>query len=102
MNIIERRRHPRIPFRADVEIEWGSSTLHARIGDIGAEGMFIETLDPLWVGASFTAALLIEPALRLDCSVRRVVPGKGMGVQFSSLDDDSRIRIGDLIRSLQQ
>lgn len=102
VNTIERRRHPRFPFRADVDIEWGASILRAHTGDIGSEGMFIETHDPLWVGATFSAAVQIDPALRVDCAVRRVVPGRGMGVSFVSMNDGLRSRIADLLRSLHR
>lgn len=102
MTTIERRRFPRLLFRAPVEIEWGASVLEANTGDIGAEGMFIETTEPLWVGATFTASLCVTPAIRLDCAVRRVVPGKGMGVSFVTLDEGVRSRITDLLRAIPQ
>jgi len=45
----------RYSFRADLEIEWGSAVLRGSTRDISANGMFIEAVDPLWVGAGFTA-----------------------------------------------
>src|ERR1700755_1101625 len=53
----ERRWAPQFRFHADLEIEWGSTVLRARTRDISSSGMFIESADPLWVGAGFTARL---------------------------------------------
>ncbi len=80
---LERRWAPRYGFRADVNIEWGSTTLRARTRDISASGMFIESLDPLWVGAGFTAHLQLERTVPVNCFVKRIEPGQGMGVSVS-------------------
>ena len=46
---LERRRYPRYPYKAVLEIEWGSARLRARTRDISESGMFIESEDVLWV-----------------------------------------------------
>ena len=76
----DRRRAPRYRFQASLEIEWGSARLKARTRDISAGGMFIESEDTLWVGAGFRARLVTERPVWVHCSVRRVEPGRGMGV----------------------
>src|SRR5215471_6833348 len=76
----ERRRAPRYPYQASLEIEWGSARLKARTRDISFSGMFIESEDVLWVGAGFRARLVSERPVWLECSVKRVEPGLGMGV----------------------
>jgi hypothetical protein len=80
---LERRWAPRYSFRAGLEIEWGSAVLRATTRDVSSSGMFIESADPLWVGAGFSASLQSEPPVRVDCRVRRVEPGLGMGVTVS-------------------
>lgn len=80
MRRFERRWAPRYVFRADLEIEWGSAILRANTRDISANGMFIESNDTLWVGAGFTAHLALQQPVKLDCSVKRIEPGRGMGV----------------------
>jgi len=40
---------PRYSFRADLEIEWGSTVLRGSTRDISSSGMFIEAIDPLWL-----------------------------------------------------
>jgi len=76
----EKRRAPRYRYQASLEIEWGSAWLKGRTRDISAGGMFIESEDLLWVGAGFRARMSAERALWLECSVKRVEPGHGMGV----------------------
>ena len=87
---LERRWAPRYSFRADLDIEWGSAVLRANTRDVSASGMFIESPDPLWIGAGFTANLQLERPLRADCRVRRVEPGLGMGVTVSFSDDQQQ------------
>jgi hypothetical protein len=82
----ERRFAARYQLDADVGIEWGSSTLMARLRDIGETGMFVVLSNPLWLNASFTAELRTEPPITFDCKVRRVEPGAGMGIEITPSD----------------
>jgi hypothetical protein len=97
---LERRWAPRYSFRADLEIEWGSAVLRASTRDISSNGMFIEAIDPLWIGAGFTARLNLQQPLRLDCSVKRIEPGRGMGVSVSVAESESQKLYQDLLSSL--
>ena len=97
---VNRRWAPRYSFRADLEIEWGSAVLRGSTRDISASGMFIEAVDPLWVGAGFTARLGLERPVRLDCSVKRIEPGRGMGVSLSVPEAESQKLFEDLLSSL--
>jgi hypothetical protein len=96
----ERRWAPRYSFRADLEIEWGSAVLRASTRDISANGMFIEAADPLWIGAGFTARLNLQHPLTLDCSVKRIEPGRGMGVAVALSESESQKLYQDLLSSL--
>jgi hypothetical protein len=96
----DRRWAPRYSFRADLEIEWGSAVLRGSTRDISASGMFIEAIDPLWVGAGFTARLGLERPVRLDCSVKRIEPGRGMGVAVSIPESESQKLFEALLSSL--
>jgi len=97
---LDRRRAPRFRYQANLEIEWGSARLRARTRDISAGGMFIESEDVLWVGAGFRARLGMERPLWLDCSVKRVEPGLGMGVTFSFAEEQSRQHLQGLLAKL--
>src|SRR5262249_19336520 len=97
----ERRWAPRYSFHADLEIEWGSTVLRARTRDISSNGMFIESPDPLLVCAGFPAQLTLHKPLRVNCSVKRVEPGRGMGVSISLVDEEPNSqRYQDLIHGL--
>ena len=97
---LERRWAPRYSFRADLEIEWGSAVLRASTRDISSNGMFIEAVDPLWIGAGFTARLNLARPLLMDCSVKHIEPGRGMGVSVSLSENESQKLYQDLLSSL--
>ena len=96
---LERRWAPRYSFHADLEIEWGSALIRGRTRDISSNGMFIESTDPLWVGAGFTARLGLEKPVKVDCFVKRVEPGRGMGVAVT-VPEEQQQRYQELLSSL--
>ncbi len=99
---IDRREHHRIRYHAEVEIEWGSSTVRGRTGDISLGGMLVEMQNPLWVGATFRASLSPTdgPPLAVDCVVRRVLPSLGMGVEFTDLRGSDQQQLRALVERL--
>src|SRR5579863_2778640 len=97
---LERRWAPRYSFRADLEIEWGSAVLRASTRDISSNGMFIESVDPLWIGAGFTAHLVLDRRVKVDCSVKRIEPGRGMGVSVTLSEDQHEQSYQQLLDSL--
>lgn len=96
----ERRWAPRYSFRANLEIEWGSATLRASTRDISSNGMFIESADPLWIGAGFTAHLVLDRPVKVNCSVKRIEPGHGMGVSVTVSESQHEQHYQDLLASL--
>lgn len=100
MNAAEARQYPRHALQAEVEFPGGAGAPHAVLTDISRSGMFIRTEAPLWVGASFTARVRVEPPLLLDCVVRRVLPGRGMGVAFQALSDQAAGGLQRLLATL--
>jgi hypothetical protein len=97
---LERRWAQRYSFRADLEIEWGSAILRGSTRDISSSGMFIEAVEPLWVGAGFTARLALPRPVNLNCFVKRIEPGKGMGVSVAVSESESQKLFEDLLSSL--
>ena len=97
---LERRWAPRYQFRAGLEIEWGSAVLRGNTRDISSNGMFIEVPDTLWVGAGFSARLHLPQPLKLDCLVKRIEPGTGMGVTVALPETESQKLYHDLLSSL--
>jgi hypothetical protein len=98
---LERRWAPRYDCRVSLDIEWGSAVLRATTRDVSTNGMFIESIDPLWVGAGFTASLQLELPVKITCFVKRVEPGRGMGVSVS-LGEGQRDSYHQLISRLSQ
>ena len=77
----------RRPYRTEVEIGWGARVIKCQTRDIGPDGMFLETDDPLWLRAEFTARLNVGESIEVDCVVIRVEPGRGMDVEFKELPE---------------
>jgi hypothetical protein len=96
----ERRQVNRRKLMETLEIEWGSSTWTALVRDIGPQGLFVELTPPLWVGATFFARLAVDPALRLNCAVRRVEPGMGIAVSFALPAESGKAQIESLLARL--
>jgi hypothetical protein len=99
---LERRRAPRFSYQAILEIEWGSARLKGRTRDISAGGMFIEADDVLWVGAGFRARMAAERPVWLECQVKRVEPGSGMGVAVELREDQSQRHYQELLAKLAE
>lgn len=97
---LERRWAPRYDFRAPLEIEWGSALLRANTRDVSSSGMFIESAETLWVGAGFTARLSLDYPVKVDCFVKRIEPGLGMGVSVTISETPHQQRFQQLIASL--
>src|SRR5713226_2791094 len=97
---LERRWAPCYSFSAELEIEWGSAVLRGSTRDISSNGMFIESTDTLWVGAGFTARIVLDRPVQIDCFVKRVEPGRGMGVSVAVSEADHQQRYQDLVSSL--
>ena len=74
--------------------------LGAEVCDLSREGMFLRIPQPLWVGATFSARLALDEAIELDCVVRRVIPGHGMGVEFLQVPETTHFRLVSLLEEL--
>jgi hypothetical protein len=98
----DRREFNRKKFRGKIEIEWGSTTLTGTVRDIGPKGLFVELIPPLWMGATFCARLIVNPILQMNCTVRRVEPGGGMGVSFDLPEEGAWAQLETLLADLSQ
>ena len=95
-------RAPRYPFDTSIQIYWGSVSFEARTCNASQSGLFIETTTPLWIGATFSAELMVEPRLILNCRVVRIEPNRGMGVEISFPEQESESRFVSLIADLSR
>jgi hypothetical protein len=96
----ERRESHRRNLQELLEIEWGSSTLTGMVRDIGPQGLFVELKPPLWVGATFSARLMLNPVLQMNCTVRRVEPGMGNAVTFDLPEESGKAQLKGLLDTL--
>ncbi len=96
----ERRALPRYRFYGHVEMVLPSKVRWGRVRDVSGAGMFIETGECLAVNTCFQASLALETPLPMECVVRRVVPGRGIGVSISFLQEDARRRFTALLIAL--
>jgi hypothetical protein len=97
----ERRVQIRYSFDAEIEIEWGSSTITGQARDISVGGLFIIPSESLWIGARFAANLKTEPPIKIECTVVRAEPGRGIGVKMSLLDISAAAQFQELLANLE-
>jgi hypothetical protein len=96
----DRRIFNRRKFQGTLEIEWGSATLKALVRDLGPQGLFVELVPPLWVGATFSARLDLDPPLQMICTVCRVEPGTGFAVAFNLPEESGKAQLEELLAAL--
>jgi len=98
---IERREHRRSHISLQVEIERGSVVEHGQTANLSLGGMLVEMENPLWVGAEFRARVHLEgKAIEVDCVVKRVMAGSGMGVEFLAMKPEDREQLQSLLARL--
>jgi hypothetical protein len=98
-----RRAATRNRFYAEIELDCGSMVLKGRVRDLSREGMFIEIAEWPSTDLHFSACLTLATPLPVQCIVRRVALGQGIGVTFVLADDaDSRQRLNALLRLLRR
>jgi hypothetical protein len=94
------QRSPRAEYEAILEMWWGSSTIYARVKNVSVTGLFLEISPPLWIGATFLAKMILQPPIQMICTVSRVVPNRGMGVQVTCTTTDDDKRFSKVLNSL--
>ncbi len=99
---IERRLLPRYRFYLDIEIAWQSKVLRGRACDFSEEGMFIELRDRVCLSTCFSGRLALDAPLHVECVVRRILRGKGVGVSIVIPEEENKIRFRALLRALQK
>lgn len=96
-----RRLTPRAQDVEGVYVFWncqGRDYLSA-VRDLGPNGLFIASHVSKEVGASATLHFLVgEGQIRAKAMVRHVVPGKGIGMKFTVLNEQDRLRFSELVR----
>jgi PilZ domain-containing protein len=100
------RRYPRVATPQGVWVAWQdgdeqSKRNVSRVRDLNIGGLYIATLTPAELGTSLTLLMAVpEGEIRAKANVRNVVPGEGMGVQFTELGQEASVRLQSLISRL--
>ncbi len=55
----------------------------------------------LWIGARFAASLLTDPPIKIECTVVRAEPGRGIGVKMVLIDDGAAAQLQELLKNLE-
>jgi len=97
---IERRESARYDFSGDIEIEWNSKKIRGCTKNISRSGMFVELPDGPELGSVFSAKLALQTPLQIECRVRRVVPGRGVGVSIVVVGKEEQARYEALLGAL--
>lgn len=93
-------RPPRYKLNIPIQIQWVSATLKASVTSISANGLFIETVNPLYVGATFSAYLMHDPPLQLYCTVSRIDQSRGMAVRVAFANRENETRFTKLVENI--
>ena len=100
---IKSRRYERIGLGRGPLIAWHGPAGRAvsRVAILGLGGMFIEAAEPAAIGAGIRMVFKIGGSeVRARAMVRNSRPGKGMGVEFTSMNPEDRARLHRLVARL--
>lgn len=94
----DRRAAKRILYITEAVLE-GSRSVGSRISDVSANGAFVETINPSFVGSVFRLLFwLRESEIRVTVEVRYSMPQLGTGVCFLDLSHEDRALIERLVQ----
>lgn len=93
------RQFERFKFEVKTFVEGKSEKAWGRVTDMSRNGLFIEMAELPGLGAHFTAHLALNVPLQLQCVVRRIAPGRGIGVGFT-VPAESKERFEALLTAL--
>ena len=97
------RRHQRVPTPKGVWVAWqdGKQQYVSRVRDLNVGGLFIATPTPLALGSVVSLLLSVpEGEIRSRATVRNLVPGEGMGVEFTEIGQQDQLRVERLVARL--
>ena len=96
-----KRRSKRAPHFVEVEYEGGGSRANARISDISAHGVFVDTLSSAAQGEVLRMAFNLPSGERVHAEgrVKYVQQNVGMGIEFIRLEAGVVRRIAELVES---
>lgn len=100
-----RRIHSRVESLAGVYVYWRATGDEdvAPVRNLSLGGLFIETNTPTVPGVPAKLHFLVEEGqIRADAVVRHAMPGRGLGLKFTSVRNEDRQRLAELMKRLRR
>jgi hypothetical protein len=97
------RRHQRVATPKGVWVAWQQDKQQSvsRVRDLNVGGLFIATPTPLATGSVVSVLMSVpEGEIRGKATVRNLIPGEGMGVQFTEISTENQVRLDKLVARL--
>ena len=99
-NQLERRSFSRLPCKIPARVVADSGpTIIGTLSDISLNGCFIETRDNVSVGDEIELSLEVEEGPQSRALVRRSLPARGMGVEFTVMTVPNFRRLQNIARN---
>jgi hypothetical protein len=97
------RRHQRIALPQGMSVQWygGGQQQVSRVKTLGMGGLFLCGSNTPRVGTDLTLVFEVPGGMILaEAVVRNIVPGEGMGVEFTKMNLQSRVLLEGLLTRL--
>jgi hypothetical protein len=92
-----KRRFPRVktPFPIEIrDARGGGTAMQTRAADVSGRGCYVESLVPLPLGTRLSITFWIgQEKILTSGMIRSSDPGVGMGIEFTALDDETKVRL---------
>jgi DNA-directed RNA polymerase subunit RPC12/RpoP len=97
---VERRAFSRVPCQIQARVVTGSGTsMTGVLTDISLNGCFVETRDSIPVGNKIELSLAVKEGPQSRALVRRSLPAKGIGIEFTSMTAPNFRRLQRIARN---
>lgn len=97
---VERRGFSRMPCQIPARVVTGSgSSMTGVLSDISLNGCFVETRDSIPVGNEIELFLEVKEGPQSRALVRRSIPAKGIGIEFTSMTAPNFRRLQRIARN---
>jgi hypothetical protein len=99
-----KRFSSRVDTPRDVYVYWSSLGQDdaSRVRDLSSGGLFVQTRQSRNVGAKTNLHFLVEEGqIRAEAVVRHVVPGRGLGLEITTVVEEDRQRLAELMKRVR-
>lgn len=99
--LYSRRFSARVELRDLVCVYWscGGKEDISPIRDVSTGGLFLQTTSHRDVGAIAKLDFLVpEGQIRAEAVIKRVEPGRGLGMKFTAVREEDRYRLAEFLR----